>query len=128
MRSFIDVEDYRIRKGMFGTQTGQKFGAFLIPFESRELKVIVAPEGGDWEHVSVSLEKRCPNWKEMCKVKSLFWDDEDTVIQFHPPKSDYVNNHPFCLHMWKYCKGEIPRPHALLVGIKGLELDAEESK
>jgi len=31
----------------------------------------------DWlEHVSVSLEKHCPNWQEMYFVKDLFWDEE----------------------------------------------------
>lgn len=118
MKSFESVETYRYRGTSWGTNTGDKFGLFFIPFEGRTMKVIVAPEGGDWEHVSVSLENRCPNWKEMCFLKSLFWEEEDTVVQFHPPKSDYVNNHNYCLHLWKYCKGEMPRPPSILVGIK----------
>jgi hypothetical protein len=57
--------------------------------------------GTGWEHVSVSIMHRIPNWEEMCYVKDLFWDDEDCVVQFHPPKSQYVNYHPTCLHLWK---------------------------
>ena len=55
----------------------------------------------DWEHVSVSLIDRCPTWEEMCFVKDLFWNDDELVVQFHPPKSDYINCHPFVLHLWK---------------------------
>ena len=53
------------------------------------------------EHVSVSLRRRCPTWDEMCMVKDIFWADEECVVQFHPPKSKYVNFHPYCLHLWR---------------------------
>jgi hypothetical protein len=56
----------------------------------------------------------------MCAVKDLFWDHEDTVMQLHPPKSDWVSNHSFCLHMWRPVGIEIPRPPALMVGIAAL--------
>lgn len=54
-----------------------------------------------WEHVSVSRINRTPTWNEMCRIKELFWDDDETVVQFHPKKSEYVNRHPYCLHLWK---------------------------
>ena len=75
-----------------------------------------------WEHVSVSLSNRCPNWPEMCFVKSLFWRGDEAVVQFHPPESDYVNNHPYCLHMWRDTLHEQRLPPSILVGIAGLEL------
>ena len=82
---------------------------------------IIASDGGGWEHVSVSLDrKRCCTWEEMCIIKSLFWDDEDFVVQMHPPKADWVNNHNFCLHLWRkyrsndYCE----RPPSILIGYK----------
>jgi hypothetical protein len=53
------------------------------------------------EHVSVSLRKRCPTWDEMCIVKDIFWGGDELVCQFHPTKSQYVNIHPYCLHMWR---------------------------
>ena len=40
-------------------------------------------------------------WNEMCWVKELFWDDFEVVFQYHPPKKDHVNNHKYCLHLWK---------------------------
>ena len=79
-------------------------GQFLIKTMKfkRALKV-QASDGFGWEHVSVSLVDRCPTWQEMCFVKSLFWGDDDLVVQFHPPESEYVNSHPFCLHLWRRC-------------------------
>lgn len=71
-----------------------------------------------WEHVSVSLENRCPNWPEMCFVKDLFWEDDEVVMQLHPAKSDYVNNHPYCLHLWRPLRAEIPLPPIDMVGVK----------
>lgn len=78
-----------------------------------------AAEAGDtladgWEHVSVSTERRIPNWTEMCFVKNLFWDEEDCVVQFHPPASRYVNRHPYCLHLWRHAS--FPLPPMYLVG------------
>ena len=78
-----------------------------------------------WEHVSVHIDdwgnQRTPSWGEMCLVKDVFWDPEECVVQFHPPKSDYVNNHPHVLHLWKLKNGKFPRPDFRMVGIKGLE-------
>lgn len=79
---------------------------------------IVSGVGLGWEHVSVSLPKHCPNWQEMCFVKSLFWDEEECVVQFHPPKSQYVNFHPHCLHLWKPLDAELPMPPSVMVGPK----------
>lgn len=72
----------------------------------------------DWEHVSVSLvsnPKACPSWDEMCFIKSLFWDDEACVVQFHPAKSNYKDLHPGCLHLWRYRVAEFPTPPLSLV-------------
>lgn len=87
---------------------------------------VVASDGSDWpltgypppawEHVSVSTSVRCPTWDEMCFVKSLFWDPEDAVFQIHPPRSEYVSNHPYCLHLWRPIGIELPRPPLTTVG------------
>jgi len=83
--------EYRIREGELGsTEEIGNDGAFLIPYQSFNLRVI-ASDGKGWEHVSVSLQNRCPNWREMCFIKDVFWDAEDVVIQYHPAKSEYVN-------------------------------------
>lgn len=97
-------------------------GMFRIPHLNMELRC-QASDGMGWEHVSVSIAKenktphRCPDWTEMCKVKDLFWDKTDCVIQYHPAESEYVNMHPFVLHLWRPIGVEIPIPNKLMVGI-----------
>jgi hypothetical protein len=94
-------------------------GAFIIPFDRNTIRAI-ASDGEGWEHVSISLNKtlnksRCPKWEEMCKIKAIFWDDEDCVIQFHPAKSEYINCHPFCLHLWRPVDVSVPIPPKWMV-------------
>lgn len=59
--------------------------------------------------------RRTPVWDEMHWVKTLVWQDDECVMQLHPPQSRYVNCHPYCLHLWKPTEGEIPQPPALMV-------------
>lgn len=86
--------------------------------------VAIASCGMGWEHVSVTLGSkkrevdRCPTWEEMCFVKDFFWDKEDPVMQFHPPASEYVNQHKHCLHLWRPLEQKITLPSTLLVGLK----------
>lgn len=77
---------------------------------------VIASCGGGWEHVSVSLARRCPTWEEMCMVKDIFWGEEECVVQFHPPRSEYVNRHPYCLHLWKKIGEEYETPPKEYVG------------
>lgn len=65
-----------------------------------------------WDHVSVSYPDRCPTWDEMCMVKDIFFRDDECVAQYHPAKKDYVNLHPYCLHLWRCQDREIPKPPA----------------
>ncbi len=94
-------------------------GIFVIPLKHGQRVRVIASNGMGWEHVSVSRQDRPPLWDEMCQVKALFWDDEDCVIQYHPPRSEYVNNHPNCLHLWRPIGVTLPMPDSLLVGLKG---------
>lgn len=52
--------------------------------------------------------------------KDIFWGPEETVIQYHPPKSEYVNNHPSVLHLWRPTGVDLPLPPSILTGIKSL--------
>ena len=113
-------EKWRIRNGALGTSPGEDFGAFLIPGPcGRDLRVMAGPgdahEDVPWEHVSVSLPNRCPNWEEMDFVKRLFWDDEEAVMQLHPPRSRWINQYLYCLHLWRPMKQEIPLPPEIAV-------------
>jgi hypothetical protein len=90
-------------------------GAFIIPYQSCTRRVI-ASDGQGGEHMSVSLPNRCPSWREMGFMKDVFWDEEDVVIQYHPAKSEYVNVHDHCLHLWRPLGVELPTPPKELVG------------
>lgn len=98
-------------------ETGDTNGYFLIPFEGRYYAVIIS-DGMGWDHVSVSLPNRIPGWSAMCFIKNTFFDENEAVVQFHPPKKDYINNHPHCLHLWKKQGYEFPLPNPIMVGIK----------
>jgi hypothetical protein len=113
-------EKLRVRKGMMGSdESAGNNGAFILQTKKAVLKTIVSDQMG-WEHVSVSLGDRCPTWDEMCQVKALFWDKDDCVVQYHPSESDYVNNHPYCLHLWRPVSGGVRIPPSILVGHAGM--------
>src|SRR5215475_7803233 len=90
----------RIRTGeLASNDDAGNNGAFLIEYQSFTLRVI-ASDGMGWEHVSVSLPNRCPNWREMCFIKDLFWDAEDVVIQYHPFPSSIQIPYSRWIFLW----------------------------
>ena len=86
MKLSPEVEQYRKKHPVLGSSpVGKGYGYFEIPYESATLHVIAVGSKDclvDWDHVSVSLSDRCPDWFEMSYVKDLFFDPEETVIQF----------------------------------------------
>lgn len=98
-------------------------GAFEFPLPGEARRVFcIASDGMGWEHVSVSFGRfnlKTPPWSVMCQVRDLFWEPGQWVVQFHPAESEYVDNHPGCLHLWRCIDGrEQPTPLAIMVGIK----------
>lgn len=134
------LEKGRIRETdpMWHTDPGDWHGRFLVRGPAGDMLLLVVGPGDmeTWEsigwpppcfeHVSVSVRRagnanqsadRCPTWEEMSFVKDLVWAAEECVIQYHPPRSEYVNCHPHCLHLWRPVGVELPRPPQLAVGI-----------
>lgn len=98
-------------------------GMFCIPKLGEQTGfyfLALASDGGGWEHVSISIaqEKRCPTWEEMCYIKNIFWSEDEVVVEYHPAKSDYISNHPYCLHLWKPIGIALPVPPSEMVGFK----------
>ena len=136
--SFKVPEEFRLTTGPLASSYRRgRNGAFIIPSKlAGRTLVIIASDGTDWaegklpgqpwEHVSVHIEQgskqRIPTWEEMCQVKDIFWDDEDTVIQFHPAKSEYVNMHSYTLHLWHPTFCELPVPPSITVGFKNFQI------
>lgn len=117
-------DQHRIRNGAFGTtpEYGNN-GAFKIPYRGAFVFKVIASDGAGWEHVSVTTMlkrggERCPKWEEMAFIKSLFWDDDDLVVQYMVPADDHVNFAQSCLHLWRKCGTNdfCERPSSILVG------------
>lgn len=97
-------------------------GYFQIPLRKRVYAAVISGEATDevpWDHVSVRIVhvhsktksiELTPSWDEMCIIKHLFWDDDEAVMQLHPPQADYVNDHPHVLHLWQPVAETIPLP------------------
>ncbi len=94
------------------------FAAQIQQININDLFRIIVSWGGGWDHVSVSLIDRCPTWAEMCWIKGIFWNENESVIQYHPAKDEYVNCHEYCLHLWKPQNCVMPTPPIEFVGIK----------
>lgn len=128
-------EKFRVKKGVFAsTPEYGNNGAFVIPHHRIAdyfYQCLSSDEHG-WEHVSVVIYSnkrkvdRTPTWEEMCHIKKLFWGAEEAVMQFHPKESDYVNNHPNCLHLWKQVGKEPIMPPAYIVGIRKQDLPTKK--
>jgi hypothetical protein len=124
MRSVLPekVERGRILGGEYGSSPGCLFGAFKVMGPCGVALVILATDGAGeqevWEHVSVSTARRCPNWEEMAAVKDWFWNDDECVVQLHVPKAAHINNHPYCLHLWRRPGHPFDLPPAIFVGVK----------
>ena len=121
------MEEYRLIKGNWKSDPSYQSGLFMMPHQSNMLNIVATDGEGmsDWEHVSVSLKNRAPNWNEMCLIKAMFWDDEDAVVQFHPPKFQHSNNHPFCLHLFRNPKRPTELPESILVGLTDQQMGKE---
>ena len=88
---------------------------------------VICSTGAGWEHVSVSpyQHRITPSWNDMCKIKDMFWDDDEAVIQIHPPKAEYINQMPNCLHLWRCTYKDMVLPPAILVGVRKGQTIAE---
>ena len=109
-----NLTEIKTRIPLFGRMGDEYNGAFEIRI-GKERFFVIASNGGGWEHVSVSHTKRTPTWEEMSKIKDMFFEGEETVMQLHPPKSEYVNIHDHCLHLWRPITEEILVPPIYMV-------------
>jgi len=106
----VRLDSYRrVHPTLGESKTGSSFGYF----EMGELRIVSSGQSwadNAWEHVSVTRrDGRTPSWEEMCRVKKLFWRDDECVVQYHPKKTAYVNIHKGCLHLWSRPEG-FPMP------------------
>jgi hypothetical protein len=137
-------EQYRLKNhAILGSDSSYGNNGFFIIPHHRIIDYfynVQASDGMGWEHVSITLTKkenigkvrikkveRCPTWEEMCYIKNLIWGEDLTVMQLHPPKSEYVNMHEYCLHLWKPVGVEINLPDSLMVGLPNSDKNVQGS-
>jgi hypothetical protein len=120
MSNWPKLESARVKDGPYASTRKDGFnGMFRLVIDGHFIRCI-ASDGMGFEHVSVTEEcsTKPLSWSVMCKVKDLFWDEEDWCVQYHPAKSAHINNHPGCLHIWRPLKEKLPIPDPIMVGIK----------
>lgn len=64
------------------------------------LNVMWERDGLRWLHVSMSRNSELPSYDDLRAVKDLFIGRDEEALQIFPPEAEYVNVHPFCLHLW----------------------------
>lgn len=123
-------EEIRNTPGVFIKKEGKDgFGGSVFPIEYKKGKIkvdrnydkvlhFIFSNGCGWEHLSVSTPARTPTWDEMCKMKEIFFNDNECCVEYHPKKEDYVNCMEYCLHIWKPIDKEIPTPPSVMVGFR----------
>lgn len=123
-------EELRKTPNLLISRTGIDGGMGVLYRASREYGSVIWSNGGGWEHVSVSPFKKShtPTWEEMCNLKDMFFHDDEVVVQYHPAKSEYVNNMPNCLHLWRPIDQTMPTPPSIMVGVKAGQTRSEVQK
>lgn len=79
--------------------TGQMYAHNKTVF----LKAILSvdPIGSQhWLHLSLSAPDRLPSYDDLVRAKEDFLRPDVRAIQIFPPRSEHVNLHPNCLHLW----------------------------
>lgn len=68
-------------------------------YRSGELTAIASTMGGT-AHISVSAPGRYPTWDEISSIKDIVFPDRSMAMLL-PPRSEHVNIHETCLHIWE---------------------------
>lgn len=69
-------------------------------YKYKDCAVLVSIENNRY-HLSISHQKRLPTYEELKEARYKFLPDEIYMAQIFPPKKEFVNLHPFCLHLWQ---------------------------
>jgi hypothetical protein len=98
-----DYIEYALTPELKMAQAHNELEGSLRTFKRGDLYIMVA-WGGRW-HLSISCDERDPTWEEIRDARYALLPDKSTMALFLPPKSEYVNLHEHCYHMWEV-KGE----------------------
>jgi hypothetical protein len=120
MKNLHELDEYRQHTKEvlehFGSSGDENCGVFVLPYPRTGASLkCVASSGHGWDHVSVSLLNRCPNWFEMDFIKRTFFHPSEVVMQLHVGEADHISIHPYVLHLWRPHLGLIPLPPKVMV-------------
>ncbi len=73
-------------------------------------------DGRDWYHVSFSFSDHLPTYDDLQLVRKCFIGEAFTALQIFPPKSEYVNHHKYCLHLY-VCTSEELVPDSIKTSV-----------
>jgi hypothetical protein len=86
---------------------GQKAKAWQ---HKNKLTVIMSVEdrrpGGIWWHISIAHPLGLPSWEQLVEVKEAFMGKEVKAMHLLPPRSQWMNVHPHCMHLWVRLDGD----------------------
>jgi hypothetical protein len=74
-------------------------GTWVQVGELRTFTSVDSHDGQNRIHMSVSCAGRLPTWDEMKEMREKFLPLNRDFCMFFPDVKDYVNNHPYCLHL-----------------------------
>lgn len=77
---------------------------WLVKHKHELVKVIASVDDGAL-HVSISHSHRYPTWDEIRAVRDWAFPEETEVVMVLARKSEYVNLHPNCFHLWESACG-----------------------
>jgi hypothetical protein len=62
--------------------------------------IICSQQKAGW-HLTISRLDKLPSWEEVRDVRYQLIPDEATMAMLLPPRTEYVNVHPFCLQLYE---------------------------
>jgi hypothetical protein len=117
LEKLLRANRWRVRTGKYASEDVDGWnGVFLVPIDG-ELYHVMIGDGMGWKHLSVTNAQRkvLPTWSAMARLKACFFGDDEWAVQYFPAADDYVNDHPFCLHIWMPLDETLPHPNIALV-------------
>lgn len=67
-------------------------------------------DGRVWLHLSVATPTKLPSWELLKFVKDCFLGPKRQAIQVLPSEERYINQHPYCLHLFTCISDDDPIP------------------
>jgi hypothetical protein len=117
LEKLLKANRWRVQTGKYASEDTDGWnGQFTVPIRG-EVYLVMISDGLGWRHLSISnvQKKLLPDWHAMARARDLFFADDSWVVQFHPPKEDHIDDHPYCLHLWESLHEPMPHPSFVLV-------------